>query len=179
MGDATITAGSDSVPLSDIFTYTIPNLMSVTGNTDEGYRSPSGGGDLGPMTGPPCALNYQGNDCARTACGTEMFIDVRGTYNGSGRRRRLCADIKPSEECTTAMASWDPCADAYWSTQCQLSCNLCTNDDSGNSGDDSSDNTDSGNSDVATGCESYAYTFDSGSLALSVAAVVFSLFVFV
>lgn len=168
--DANVAAGSNPVPLGDIFKYEIPNLMPVNGNTDQGFRNPFNGGAEGPMTGPPCALNYKGNGCEHTACGTEKFIDVKGSYTGSGRRR-LCADIKTAEECTSAMSTWDACGDVFWSSQCELSCGICSSDsgnndsdNDGNSGGDSGNSANTGDSSVvAAGCESYAYTYDSGS----------------
>merc|ERR1719499_168438 len=88
------------------------------------------------MTGPPCALNWNGNDCDLTACGTTGFIDVKGTYNSG--RRRLCADVKTTEDCQTAKTNWNMCdgTDAWWKSQCELTCGICTPSNGDDGGDD-------------------------------------------
>jgi len=181
--DATITAGANAAPLTDIFTYTIPGLYPETSNTAPGYRNEFNGGEQ-YMTGPPCALNYGGNSCELTACGTTGFLDVKNALDSG--RRRLCADIKESSECEQANNNWNACTDTYWLSQCQLTCGACSDatTTSASGGGDSPTTTAS----VVAGCEAYAYNPDGGndnsggnddssSAALAISAVLVFLFV--
>merc|ERR1712083_603967 len=70
---------------ADIYAYTInnPNVYPATANEGVGYRNAFNGNEEQYMTGPPCALGFDGNDCAMSTCGTTGFVDVKD-LNGDG-----------------------------------------------------------------------------------------------
>lgn len=166
--DGVITATAAAVPKDDIFTYTIPGLYPATINEGVGYRNPNNPSVEPYLTGPPCALNWNGNNCDLTACGNTGFIDVKNAYTGTGRRR-LCADI--SANCLSESQTWDICSSPWWNSQCQKFCNECS-DDNGNGGDTQATGIESTTGTETTttpadgvlpaGCEAYAYDFNQG-----------------
>lgn len=161
--DARVSGSNGQVQLSDIFTYAIPGVYPNNGNDGVGYRYPFGNGDQ-TMTGPPCALNWNQNNCAETACGTARFIDVKNAL--SGRRRQLCSDIKQTSECEQAMSGWDMCADSWWNSQCEMTCGSCapsisSTSSSGTGLPETTSTPGDGDSSLPPGCEAYDYSFES------------------
>lgn len=89
--DAMVT-GSNGAQ-ANLYTYKInnPDLYPSSANVAPGYRNAFNAGEQ-YMTGPPCALGFDKNDCARTTCGTTGYIDPKA-LNGDGTY--LC-DVEPS-----------------------------------------------------------------------------------
>jgi len=80
--DAMVT-GSNG-PQAGLYTYKInnPDLYPSSANVGVGYRNAFNAGEQ-YMTGPPCALGFDQNNCAETTCGTTGYIDPKA-LNGDG-----------------------------------------------------------------------------------------------
>lgn len=83
--DAMVTGNNG--PQTGLYTYKInnPDLYPANANTGVGYRNAFNNGEQ-YMTGPPCALGFDQNDCAQTTCGTTGYVDPKalnsdGTYS--------------------------------------------------------------------------------------------------
>lgn len=89
--DAMVT-GSNGAQ-ANLYTYKInnPALYPSSANVAPGYRNAFNGGEQ-YMTGPPCALGFDKNDCARTTCATTGYIDPKA-LNGDGT---YSCDVEPS-----------------------------------------------------------------------------------
>jgi len=69
---------------NSLYTYKInnPDLYPSSANVGVGYRNAFNAGEQ-YMTGPPCALGFDQNNCAMTTCGTTGYIDPKA-LNGDG-----------------------------------------------------------------------------------------------
>jgi hypothetical protein len=80
--DAMVTGNNGAQ--NSLYTYKInnPDLYPSSANVGVGYRNAFNAGEQ-YMTGPPCALGFDQNNCAMTTCGTTGYIDPKA-LNGDG-----------------------------------------------------------------------------------------------
>jgi len=81
--DATVTGNNG--PQNALYTYKInsPDLYPSSANVGVGYRDAFNPSSEQYMTGPPCALGFDQNNCAMTTCGTTGYVDPK-SLNGDG-----------------------------------------------------------------------------------------------
>jgi len=80
--DAMVTGNNGAQ--NNLYTYKInnPDLYPSSANVGVGYRNAFNAGEQ-YMTGPPCALGFDQNNCAMTTCGTTGYVDPKA-LNGDG-----------------------------------------------------------------------------------------------